>query len=528
MTYEEMRALFARLAESEERFTVSLAHGEPRAGHDGVAVAWTVVVRDDAHPPLPNSDVRALYHLTDPADLAQLGVGDQPDGLCGLEEGDGGDGSDPAHRLTWREVLRALDQLDARAPGWAVERIAGTPAREPRYGLTVRTAAGASRLVPSRDAVDRLCLEEGPLGSAQMSGGDVPAAGRPALGPDGRRPDPLVAWALHPARQPLPCTRGGLALAAEASDACLWVDLCAPTADDLRAVARALCLPYGVALATLSPDGRYRAMRYRDCTALRMSLARRAPPDACVVVEPLDLIIGRDALVTVHAHTLPALARARAGAARAHSAAAPALADLVLAEVLASEEALARWVVREADDGATRASAAPDPRACLPGALQCKHNAAALRRASERRRGALTDAATSASDARAAMPLRATDYLLAREARLVASLRTAEGIADGAVRLLAARAAWRARARRAALIRLTCVLAAATVAGLARLALSGAHLAAPVLGATTLVCVLIAGAGGAIAARIGDARGGRAERRARATWGDDDEEGEGG
>jgi len=43
MTYEEMRALFARLAESEERFTVSLAHGEPRAGHDGVAVAWTVV-----------------------------------------------------------------------------------------------------------------------------------------------------------------------------------------------------------------------------------------------------------------------------------------------------------------------------------------------------------------------------------------------------------------------------------------------------------------------------------------------------
>jgi len=526
-----MRALFVRLAEGEGRFTVSLAHGEPRAGRDGVAVAWTVVVRDNAHPPLPlpGSDVHALYRLTDAADLARLGVGDQPDGLCGLEEDENSEDerrSACAYTLTWHDILRALDQIDARAPGWTVERIVGTPARAPRYGLTIRTAAGESRLVPSQDAVDHLCLEEGPLGAARLGGGGgAPAAGRRALGTDGPSPNSLAAWALRPARRPLPCTRGGLTLAAEGSAPCLWVDLCAPTADDLRTVARALCLPYGAVLATLAPDGLYGAVRYRDCTVLRVPVARRAPPGADVVVEPLDLIIGRDALVTIHARPLPALKRVRAGAALAHIAAAPALTDLVLAEMLASEEALARWVTREATGWAARAPSVPDPRACLPGALHCKNHAAALRRAAERRRGALAGAATPGGDVPAS-PLPAMDDLLAREARLVAGLRATERTADGAVRLLAARAAWRERARRAALIRLACVLAAAAIVGLARLALSGTHLAAPALGATTLVCVLIAGAGGAIAVRAADARSGGAERRARATWEDDDEGGE--
>ena len=59
---------------------------------------------------------------------------------------------------------------------------------------------------------------------------------------------------------------------------------------------------------------------------------------------------------------------------------------------------------------------------------------------------------------------------------------------------------------------------------LARLALSGTPLAGLALGVTTLVCLLIAGAGGAIAVRAGDA-GSRAERRARAAWGSQDEEG---
>ena len=93
-----------------------------------------------------------------------------------------------------------------------------------------------------------------------------------------------------------------------------------------------------------------------------------------------------------------------------------------------------------------------------------------------------------------------------------------EGTADGAMRLLVIRAAWRERARRAALIRLTSAFGATAIVGLARLALSSTHLAGLALGATTLVCFLIAGAGGAIAARAGDASGSRAERQARAAW----------
>jgi hypothetical protein len=509
-----MRALFARLAESEGRFTVSLAHGESRAGHGGVAVAWTVVVRDDARLPLPSSDVRALYRLTGAADLARLGVGGQPDGLCGLEE-DGG--YEPVSTLTWREVLRALDQLDARASGRAVERIVGTPAREPRYCLTVRMANGASRLVPSCDAVDRLCLEESLLGGAQMrAGGGALAEGRPIPYLDGRRPDPITAWALRPARRPLPCTPGSLALDSAAGNACLWVDLCAPAADDLRAVARALCLPYDAALATLSPEGVGAALWGDDYMALRVPVTRRAPGDL-VLAEPLDLIIGRGALVTVHARPLPAIERARAEAAFSRIATASALAELILAEALSSEEALARWVAREADDGAAYAPSASDPWACVPGVLRCKQSAAVLRRAAERRRGALAVAAFPGRDAPAS-PLPATDYLLAREARLVTSLRMTEGTADGAMRLLVIRAAWRERARRAALIRLTSAFGATAIVGLARLALSSTHLAGLALGATTLVCFLIAGAGGAIAARAGDASGSRAERQARAAW----------
>ncbi len=78
-------------------------------------------------------------------------------------------------------------------------------------------------------------------------------------------------------------------------------------------------------------------------------------------------------------------------------------------------------------------------------------------------------------------------------------------------------------------MRLAYALGATAVVGLARLALSGMrpHLAGLALGATTLVGFIIAGMGGALAARAGGASGGRAERRARAAWGDEDEDEEG-
>ena len=534
MTYAEMRALFARLTGDEGQFAVVLAYGEARAGRDGVAIAWTVVARDDARPPLPGTAVRALYHLTGAADLARLEEGRDADGLCGLEDDEDGEDdedrrrSERAYTLTWREVLRALDRIHARTPGWTVERIVGTPAREPRYCLFVRAAGGPARPVPSYDAVDRLYLEAGPLAGPRPRPRPRDEAYADALRSRGRGADPVTAWTLQPGRRPAPCTTGELPVVAVAGAACVWVDLCAPDADDLRAVARALGLPYRAALATLSPDGQPHVVPYRDYVALRVAVARREPVAGAVVADPLDMIVGRNVLVTVHGRPQPALQRARLRGATSGDDAASALAGVVLTEILTSEEALARWVAREADAHAAGAPGAAEPRAHVAVALRTRRAATALRRLAERRSCALAVARAEAESGRAspAPPIPSLDYLLAREARLVAALQTTERTADGAVRLLVARATWRERARRVALLRLVYVFAAAAVAGLARLTLSGAHLAGLALGAATLVCFLIAGAGGAVAARAGDASGARAERRARAAWGNEDDEGE--
>jgi len=530
MTYAEMRALFARLAGDEGRFAVVLAYGEARASRDGVVIAWTVVARDDARLPLPGTDVRALYRLTGAADLARLEEGRDADGLCGLEDEEDEDGRrfERAYTLTWREVLRALDRIHARTPGWTVERIVGTPARVPRYCLFVRTAGGPARLVPSYDAVDRLYLEAGPLAGPRPRLRDEAYAD--ALRSRGRGADPVTAWTLQPGRRPAPCTTGELPVVADAGAACVWVDLCAPGADDLRAVARALGLPYRAALATLSSDGQPHVVPYRDYVALRVAVACREPEAGAVVADPLDMIVRRNVLVTVHGRPQPALQRARLRGATSGNDAAAALAGVVLAEILTSEEALARWVAREADARAAGAPGSAEPRAHVADALRTRRAAAALRRLAERRSCALAVARAEAESGRAspAPSIPSLDYVLAREARLITGLRVTEGRADGAVRLLVARATWRERARRVALLRLVYVFAAAAVAGLVRLALSGAHLAGLALGAATLVCFLIAGAGGAIAARAGVASGGRAERRARVAWGNQDEEGESG
>jgi len=532
VTYAEMRALFARLSGDGRQCAVILATGEPRAGRAGVVVAWTVVVRDDARPPLPGTDVRALYRLTDPTDLARLEEGRAADGLCGVEEEDSGGRLDPAHRLTWHEVLRALDQVDTYMPGWTVERIMGTPVRQPRYCLVLRSADGVAHPVPSYDVLDGLCLDAGPLGVGGPAIGRVTAlTGRGDGRAAGSQGNAVTVWALQPGHRPLPWTRGGLPLAVAADGACVWVDLCAPGADDVRVVARALGLPYRATLATLSPDGQSRFVSYRDYAALRVAVARREPPAGGVAADALDLIVGRHVLVTIHARPLPALQRARLRDMTSGDDAAPTLASVVLAELLTSEEALARWVAREADGRVAGAPKAEEPRTQVAGAVRTRQATAALRRLSERRSYALAVARAEAEAWRAssAPPLPSLDYLLAREARLVAALRATEGRADGAVRLLVARATWRARARHAGLMRLAYALGATAVVGLARLALSGMrpHLAGLALGATTLVGFIIAGMGGALAARAGGASGGRAERRARAAWGDEDEDEEG-
>jgi len=280
--------------------------------------------------------------------------------------------------------------------------------------------------------------------------------------------------------------------------ACVWVDLCAPDPNDLRAVARALGLPYRAALATLSPEGQPHVVQYHDYATLRVAVARRESVAGNVVADPLDIIVGRNVLVTIHRGPLPALQRARLRGAPSGDDAAPALAGVVLVEILTSEEALARWVAREADGraaGAQGTAGATEPRVQAADAVRARRAATTLQRLAERRASALAVARMEATDRRVspALAIPSLDYLLTREARLVTALRATETRADGAVRLRVAHVTVREQARRTVRLRLACVLAAAAVAGLARLALSGAHLAAP---ATTLICFLIAGAGG--------------------------------
>ena len=49
--------------------------------------------------------------------------------------------------------------------------------------------------------------------------------------------EPVTTWVFTPARQPRCCTPGGLPWLAPSSG-CTWVDLCAPSWDEVLAVAR--------------------------------------------------------------------------------------------------------------------------------------------------------------------------------------------------------------------------------------------------------------------------------------------------
>jgi len=166
MRYRDMRALFAQLP-ADGRLRVHLAfritYPSPWTA-DAVAPSWTVIVRDNARLPLPGTDVRYLYRVTGGAGLARLHDGAVVVGLCSLDTT-----ADPACRLTWPEVLRVLDGISAAFPTWQIEAIVGTLELEPRYGVTLRTEAGAARPLPSYEAFDRLCLGLDSLGSAPLS-----------------------------------------------------------------------------------------------------------------------------------------------------------------------------------------------------------------------------------------------------------------------------------------------------------------------------------------------------------------------
>lgn len=523
-----MYVLFTRLTDEGGPFVVVRAFGGPAAGRDGDAgVSWTVVVRDDARLPLPGVDIRALYRISDADGFVRLLEGRHPDGLCVVEEvGEGGEekSSDPVATLTWHEVLRALVRLPIQRPDCTIERIVGTAAREPRYHVRIRLASGVDALVFNYDDIDRLCLEGGPLGDPSTTRPHQTGALASVIS-GSRAADVVTAWEFQRGRQPLQLTRGSLPLITMRGSAYVWVDLEKPTADDLRATARALDLPYRLVLVSLSADGQPRILPHRDYVALRITAAHRDSLLSEIVTEPFDIILGHNVLVTVHEHPLPALKRAlMRGATMVDDA--PSLARLILAELLASDEALARWMEREADVHWADAPRAPKPLMQIEEVLHTRQAAAALRQASEGRFNALI-AMRVQGEARRASPTlisrSALSHLLKRERRLATSLRVTEERADGAVRVLVARATWYARARRASLIHLAFALGAAASVGLVRLILVRMQMSAIVVGATALMCLLILGVSAVMVARA-TSMSDHMEQQARALW--DGEEGE--
>ncbi len=205
---------------------------------------------------------------------------------------------------------------------------------------------------------------------------------------------------------------------------------------------------------------------------------------------------------------------------------APSLVRVILAELLASDEALARWMEHEADVHWADAPRAPKPLMQIEEALHTRRAVATLRQASEGRFNALI-AINVQGEARRASPTlisrSALSQLLKRERRLATSVRVTEERADGAVRILAARATWYGRARRASLVHLAFALGAAASVGLVRLILVRMYTSASVVGATALMCLLILEVSAAIVVRVANTSD-RMEQQARALGGDGERE----
>lgn len=357
MRYRDMRTLFADLA-GDGRLTVHLAFRDAYPSpwtSEPSASPWTVVLRDNATIPLPGADVRYLYRIADPVQVDRLGEGTVSDGLCLLDSE-----ADAACRLTWPQVLRVLDCVAESYPRWQIEAVVGTLEPEPRYSVTLRTEQDSPHPIADAPAFDRLCLATGPLGPHGPLSGVVMAGARqsswdvlPALGvavPSGAH-DPFTALVFAPARRPRSCTLGGLTWLAQPS-ACVWLDLCAPSRNEVLAMARQLCLPYSAVLATLAPASQSWCHAHHDYISVRMPVPLRESASGQIRCEPLDLIVGPEVVVSIHAKPLTALARVRrhVGAGPDHVAmTAPALVDAILGAVLSSDESLARWV---AHDGA--------------------------------------------------------------------------------------------------------------------------------------------------------------------------------
>ncbi len=115
----------------------------------------------------------------------------------------------------------------------------------------------------------------------------------------------LRAWTFGLDQGGVPVTRADLAGHIAAAETVLWVDLSGYAEEELREVAALLSLPRQAVRATLAPWHRPRLALYADHLFVSVTVPRLDPDAYQVQAGELDLVVGRNLVVSAHKAPLP-------------------------------------------------------------------------------------------------------------------------------------------------------------------------------------------------------------------------------